>query len=604
LPGSGTVKAGFFPVQNRFSNTLLAAAQRDDATGLDAGDTRMCNVVYRNGRIWTVHSGGYPADTPDRNALFWYELQPSLPNPIIQSGIIQSGGPNAHYLYPSIAVNCGNDACIGFSSTSPAIYASACYVTRLAGDSPGTTSSTQYFKDGRAKYVKLDTGSRNRWGDYSATIVDPLDDKTFWTLQEYAELPSGGVDRWAVQWAQITRDCPVPGITQHPQSQTICLGQPVTFSIGVDAVSVAEYQWRKNGQPIMGATFYNYTIPSVAAADAAQYSCTVIGLCAATTSNPATLDVVTVPTIEIQPFGPGDVCPGTNQGIIGPVASGYGPIVNQLQKLVGGIWQNVPGQVDPPGNIFAFNPIQRSDTGDYRIACTNPCGTVYTNTFHIQVGVSFNQHPAPLTKNPCESANFSVTAVGLGGLSYRWRHNGADLTDDDRIAGANTPALSISGLRYDDEGSYDCVVTDDCEPIASAAASLTLPTPTWHHVPLAVAPVYRSRYSMAYDAARRVCVVYGGYGPYGYTNDTWEYDGIEWTQKTPPHNPGRRSNVAMCYDSDRQKIMLWGTRNGEVGPADLSDLWEYDGVDWVQRTATNDPGTPPPFAVEDAGTRL
>ncbi|MDM8007603.1 MAG: immunoglobulin domain-containing protein [Phycisphaerae bacterium] len=590
LPGSNTTNAGFFAVQNRFSNTLLPAAQRDSATGLDGGDSRMCNVVYRNGRIWAVHGGGYPADAPDRNALFWYELQPALPNPIIQSGIIQSGGPNAHYIYPSIGVNCGNDACIGFSSTSPAIYPSACYVTRRAGDPPGTTSSTQYFKDGLAKYVKIIT-TKNRWGDYSATVVDPLDDKTFWTLQEYAELPFvGGIDRWAVQWAQITRDCPVPGITQHPASQDICLGQPVTFSVGVDGVSVADYQWNKNGQPIVGATFYNHTIPSVTLADAGQYTCTVIGLCAATTSNPATLNVLTAPVVTGFVAWPNATCPGTNAVIIPAVpASGAFPMTVTLQKHDGVTWQDVLGRTISYGEAFSFTPLVHDDTGDYRLKYVNACGSGYTGQHRLQVGVSFDQQPAPQTKLPCESAAFNVIARGVGTLSYQWRHDGVNLVDDGRISGAGTPSLSIMKLRYEDEGLYDCAVTDSCETRPCNPALLTLSiTPTWQLRSPATAPIIRSDCDMAYDSHRGVCVLYGGYYS-TYLTDTWEWDGIEWVQRNPAHTPGRRSGHAMTYDSDLKRVVLYGGFQSEIGqPAWPSDLWAYDGDDWVQLVGPSD----------------
>jgi hypothetical protein len=607
VAGSSTTKAGFFAVNSLFSNSLQPGLQNGSATALDSGDSRMQKVVYRNGHLWAVHGGGWPADTPDRNAIFWYELQPSLPNPIVQSGIIETGGPGGGYMYPSIAVNCGNDACIGFTSTSPAIFASACYVTRLAGDPPGTTSSTQYFKDGRAKYVKLDpTSGKNRWGDYSATTVDPLDDKTFWTLQEYAELPSGGVDRWAVQWAQITQACLTPGITQDPQSQSICLGQPVTFSINVNDVPVAEYQWNKNGTPIVGATFYNHTIPAVTFDDAGQYTCTVIGLCSAVTSNPATLTPVTVPTIDVQPSGPGDCCPGTNQSIVGLAVSGYAPITRQLQKLAGAVWQDVPGQVDPPGNTFPFTPIQRSDTGDYRIACTNPCGTVYTNAFHIQVGVSFSQNPNPQTKNPCESAAFSVVAQGVGALSYQWRHDGQNLVDDSRISGAITPALSIAALRYEDEGAYDCVVTDSCGPVASNPATIILPTPVWVQRST-TGPLQRGFSSdMAFDATRGVAVIYGGYGALGnnntgYLRDTWEWDGIGWIQRFPPHDPERRTGQKLVFDTNRNMVLLVGG-SGYVPPN--NEVWGYDGNDWMLLSASSPDGPPsnaiPEYAVFDS----
>src|SRR5207237_3757228 len=41
--------------------------------------------------------------------------------------------------------------------------------------------------DGQAPYEAEALGVPNRWGDYSATTVDPADPFIFWTIQEYAE---------------------------------------------------------------------------------------------------------------------------------------------------------------------------------------------------------------------------------------------------------------------------------------------------------------------------------------------------------------------------------------------------------------------------------
>src|SRR5262249_13985626 len=48
--------------------------------------------------------------------------------------------------------------------------------------------------------------ARNRWGDYSATVVDPVNDTDFWTLQEFAAIPVGlgaNRDRWGTWWANV-----------------------------------------------------------------------------------------------------------------------------------------------------------------------------------------------------------------------------------------------------------------------------------------------------------------------------------------------------------------------------------------------------------------
>jgi hypothetical protein len=50
-----------------------------------------------------------------------------------------------------------------------------------------------------------DGGTDNRWGDFSATVVDPTDNVTFWTLQEYAQTPDPvtGTSRWGTWWGKF-----------------------------------------------------------------------------------------------------------------------------------------------------------------------------------------------------------------------------------------------------------------------------------------------------------------------------------------------------------------------------------------------------------------
>ncbi len=62
-------------------------------------------------------------------------------------------------------------------------------------------------KAGEAPYV-LFRGGSNRWGDFSATVVDPTDDLSFWTIQEFAaqSVGSGPDDsRWGTSWALKSR---------------------------------------------------------------------------------------------------------------------------------------------------------------------------------------------------------------------------------------------------------------------------------------------------------------------------------------------------------------------------------------------------------------
>lgn len=116
------------------------------------------------------------------------------------------------YAYPSIAVNAHNDALIGYSRFSSTQFASADYAFREHSDALNTMRANRLLKSGEATYFKTFGATRNRWGDFSATVVDPLNDVDMWTIQEYAATPSevfdptvGLVkqDRWGTWWGRI-----------------------------------------------------------------------------------------------------------------------------------------------------------------------------------------------------------------------------------------------------------------------------------------------------------------------------------------------------------------------------------------------------------------
>lgn len=212
-PGSsylgGGVSTGLFRVINNFNSNVPDAMQKGSPILIDAGDTRAMNAVFRNGKIWCVHAGGLPgkiAPTPTRVAAFWYQIDPAaMPFPIVQTGVIE-GGDGTYVMFPSIAANSSNDACVGFSRSDPSRYAEAAYTGRRSGDPIGTMKSVQMIKAGESSYSKFFSGKSNRWGDYSNTSVDPTDDRTFWTIQEYAGTSVGSDSnsgRWATRWAKI-----------------------------------------------------------------------------------------------------------------------------------------------------------------------------------------------------------------------------------------------------------------------------------------------------------------------------------------------------------------------------------------------------------------
>ncbi len=205
---------GFFPVNNNYKALPNGATQKGSTHRIDNGDARACGAVYRNGNVWFAHSGGLPSTgTVNRTAVFWYQINPRSSSPIVQSGVVDPGA-NSHIMYPSIAVNKLNSACIGFTHSDTSRYAEAAYTIRQAGDPAGTTQGIALLKAGQGAYYKTFGGGRNRWGDFSNTVVDPSDSLAFWTIQEYAGTPVGNVStdgsgRWATHWGKIAVDVPL-----------------------------------------------------------------------------------------------------------------------------------------------------------------------------------------------------------------------------------------------------------------------------------------------------------------------------------------------------------------------------------------------------------
>ncbi|MAG57956.1 MAG: hypothetical protein CMJ83_16855 [Planctomycetes bacterium] len=105
---------------------------------------------------------------------------------------------------------------------------------------------------------------------------------------------------------------------------------------------------------------------------------------------------------------------------------------------------------------------------------------------------------------------------------------------------------------------------------------------TWLARNVSPAPSARSMSAMAYDAARQRTVLFGGGSPTGATlGDTWEWDGTNWTSIAPPITPPARMGHAMAYDPGRQRIVMFGGSPASTAPA-LGDTWEWDGVTWTQ----------------------
>ncbi|MDO8897745.1 MAG: PKD domain-containing protein, partial [Bacteroidales bacterium] len=193
---------------------------------INAVDHRMENVVFRNNKLWATHHIFLPANNPQRTSVQWWNISPT--GEIIQHGRVDDPTGEMSYAFASLALNQFEDMLIGFNIFSENQYASAGYAYRAHFDPLNTTRAPFQFKDGLAPYYKTFGSGRNRWGDYSATMLDPVNSVDFWTIQQYAELPSSG-DRWGTWWAYLR--IPFEPIADFAVNETLIpLGESINFS--------------------------------------------------------------------------------------------------------------------------------------------------------------------------------------------------------------------------------------------------------------------------------------------------------------------------------------------------------------------------------------
>lgn len=193
---------------------------------LDGSDDRLYAAHLRNGRLWTAHafrvnaSGVASTAAGARNGTRWYEIQNLTTAPtLVQSGtVFDSAATNPlAYWMPTVVVSGQGHAYMGFSSAGAAASANAAATVRWSGDPFGTTQPvTTYTASATAYNPPGDSGGAGgrRWGDYSYTSLDPEDDMTAWTIQQFCD----ATNSYGVRVAKLLAPPPPPTLTAAPSS--------------------------------------------------------------------------------------------------------------------------------------------------------------------------------------------------------------------------------------------------------------------------------------------------------------------------------------------------------------------------------------------------
>jgi hypothetical protein len=221
--GSPTISATIQVVVPTTGNPQSQPAQ-GSGSNLDALDDRLFAAEIRKNRLtglstlWTAHNfevntSGVASSTGNRNGSRWYELQNMTGTPALrQSGTLfdsAASNPNGFWI-PSVTMSGQGHMAIGASVAGATRRAEIAVAGRLGTDALGTTQTPTTAQTSSTNYNQ----SLQRWGDYSLTCVDPTDDMTIWTFQEWCN----ATNSWGVRVIKLLAPPPATPTSLAPNT--------------------------------------------------------------------------------------------------------------------------------------------------------------------------------------------------------------------------------------------------------------------------------------------------------------------------------------------------------------------------------------------------
>jgi hypothetical protein len=171
-----------------------------------------------------------------------------------------------------------------------------------------------------------------------------------------------------------------------------------------------------------------------------------------------------------------------------------------------------------------------------------------------------------------------------GGFRGTWTRIGTRWTKRDP---AHSPSGRTGAAMAYDAATRQLLLFGGSSPGGGVDAQTWLWTGNdWRRLYTPVAPHARADANLLYDAARRELIMFGGYQgrnsfPYSdqtYFHDTWAWTGHGWRRMYPKTVPaGEVAGASMVYDTATRTVILFGV----YSPAThATEMWAWNGVTW------------------------
>lgn len=343
-------------------------------------------------------------------------------------------------------------------STQPASLsitagASASFSVAVSGTSPFTY---QWRKDG----VAINGAISPSYTIGSASTVDAAN---------YAVVITNSVGSVTSNTATLSVASPAPVIKTQPLGLTINLGQNATFTVSLETSGSYNYQWRKDGTLITGATGSALRLVNVTAAQTGSYSVVVTNASGSVSSNAAVLTVNSPLIITANPISRAAGIGDTMSSAFSVTATAASGVTLSYQWRKDGV--NIAGATSA---TLALASIKASDFGTYSVTVSSPTGTL-TSSSAILYRVSdpvvapvITREPKGITIKAGSSLILSVAATGSPTPTYQWQLNGAV------VPGATAATLVLTDILASQAGNYNVVVTNPAGSATSKSATVVI----------------------------------------------------------------------------------------------------------------------------------
>ena len=278
----------------------------------------------------------------------------------------------------------------------------------------------------------------------------------------------------------------------------------------------------------------------------------------------------------------------------------YGGNIDEPEENITWVWQSDGWegfvQADGPGKIKGHAMCYHEASGrimmfggEYPSGMMSSATWVWTGAGWTQESINYPGGRAYFNLSYDPSREVVVMTGGGSTGTYEW--DGSTWTY--KSATVYPPTRYYSGLAFDPESGETILFGGERSSSQRLGDMWSWNGERWREIELPVFPHVRERNSLGYDERNHEMVLFGGMSdlyPEGeiWFNDTWTWNGSEWSLTQPNHRPTARISARMAYHVGMGKLIMLG---GSTESSMTMDMWLWDGEDWELIIPDNCPET-------------